>query len=184
MATDVERVTGDGGEQPEHAEETAQTQTEGASEGSDGKKGRKSTKEDFVVADAKHLNAEGALVSAINGDGLLIAVPGPVKSGKKGDENREVLYAGWNIRKHVPLKKSHFADEVTYILYTAFVCKVKAAVLFASAEQKEARARNLQKFGNEKQRKDANKLIKMRAAMKLLTKQLKDDGVDISGLED
>ena len=193
---DVSKVTGDGGQQPDTATRenqpegesatvaTVATDEESNSEANDDKK-QENKKVDFPVADTLYEDADKNVVSAVNGEGLLIAVPRPIfgKPETEGGE-RTVVYAGWNSRKHAPLKKSHFATDVVYIYYQAFVARIKAAILVQSAELKEKRASRLKKFGNDKQRKDANKLIKMREAMKLLTMQLEADGVDLSELDD
>jgi hypothetical protein len=133
-------------------------------------------KVDFVMENAKCRDKDGKVVSAVNKDGLLIAVPMPIKEGDS------VVYAGYDPRRHLPLKKGHFASMVTYIRYQAYVARVKAAILVKSAEEKEKKAANIEKFGDEETRKKAQKLARLREAAKLLEEQLKADGANVDDI--
>jgi len=188
MADETEKVTGDGGQQPEtDAPETtedgqmADGQTEaGENTGEDGDdKPKRSSKEIFAIADAQTVGEDGNLTTAVNADGLLTHVPKPIKDP---NDPKNVLYSGWDVRKHVPLKKNDFVDEVTYIRFQAFRLKVKAAIMLKDAEQKIARADQLAQFGSEAARKNVAKLVVMREALAVLQQSLVDSGVDISSL--
>jgi len=143
-------------------------------------KEEKKGKVDFPIKEAMYRNAEDGVVTAVNGDGLLVAVPVPLKEGK-GDEAK-VIYTGYNIRKHLPLKKSDFACIHTYIRYQAYVARMKALALVKSAEEKEKKASRIEKFGDEATRKKATKVARLREQLAVLEKGLKDEGVDITDL--
>jgi len=141
----------------------------------DEKKTTTSNRVDFPIKETTYRNDKKEIVSAVNGDGLLIAVPKPIK-----DENGKVIYAGFNTRKHNPLKKGDFADEVTYLRHLAFVSRVKAAILLKSAEDKEAKANQMAQYGDEETRKKVQKMARMKEQLATLTQQLQEDGVDTS----
>jgi len=136
------------------------------------KKGRKA----FVIKDVKYRDTEGKIVSAVNSEGLLIAVPSAIKDGEK------VVYAGYDVRRHLPLKKSDFAGLATYMRYQAFVARCKAAILIKSAEEKETKASHIEKFGDEQTRRKVQKVARMREQLEALQKQLETEGVDISSI--
>ena len=130
---------------------------------------------DFVIKDAMYQNENGEVITAVNSDGLLIAVPVPLK-----DETGKIIYAGYNIRKHLPLKKGEFASIVEHIRYQAYVARVKAAILIKSAVEKETKADRIEKFGDDSTRKKAQKFARMREQLAVLETQLVEDGVDIT----
>ena len=130
---------------------------------------------DFPIKDALYRNDEKEVVTAVNGDGVLIAVPKPIK-----DDKGKVVYAGYNTRKHNPLKKGDFSDDVVYLLHQAFVSRVKAAILIKSAEDKEAKANRMAQFGDEQTRKKVQKVARIKEQLAALEAQLTNDGVDIS----
>jgi len=140
--------------------------------------GKKEEKEkgrvDFSIKDAKYRDKDGNVVTAVNGDGLLVAVPVPIK-----DADGKILYAGYNARKHLPLKKSEFASITEYLRYQAFVARIKAAILVKNAEEKEAKANRIEKFGDEATRKKAQRVAKMREQLAALENQLKSEGVNV-----
>lgn len=145
-------------------------------------KGKKDKKEkkvriDFPIADAMYRDKEGNVVTAVNGDGLLVAVPVPLKDG-----TGKIIYAGHNSRKHLPLKKSNFASIAGYIRYQAVIARAKAVTLIKSAEEKEAKASRIEKFGDESTRKKAQKVARMREQLKVLEAGLVEEGVDIDKL--
>jgi len=177
MADDVTKVEGVGSSGGAAQSSGEQTGTTNGNEGQEPAK-VKHEKIDFAIADAQYRNDEGAVVPAVNGDGLLIAVPKPIR-----DEDKKVLYVGFNDRKHKPLKKEHFAGTVEFMLFQAFLSRVKAGRLIKGAEQKEAKAKNLLKFGDDVTRKKVNKLAKMREAIESLQKQLEEEGVDVGELD-
>lgn len=188
MADETEKVSGDAGQQAEteNTENAGQTEAgettgDGDDDGETGKPERKSSKEAFAIADAKTTDKDGNMVTAVNADGLLTHVPKPIKDPA---DATNVLYTGWDVRKHVPLKKNDFVDEVTYIRFQAFRLKVRAAIMLKDAEQKIARADQLSQFGNEAARKKVAKIVAMREALAVLQKSLEDSGVDISSLAD
>lgn len=187
MADETEKVVGDTGQQvecenaenTENAENAEQTEAgENTGEGNE-RAPRKSSKEAFIIADAKIAGENGELITAVNADGLLTHVPKPIKDPA---DPTNVLYSGWDVRKHVPLKKNDFVDEVTYIRFQAFRLKVKAAIMLKDAEQKIARADQLAQFGSEAARKKVAKLVALREGLAVLQKSLEDSGIDISSL--
>lgn len=132
---------------------------------------------DFPTKDAMYKDSEGNIVSAVNEAGLLIAVPVPVK-----DAEGKVVYAGYNNRKHNPLKKTDFASVATFMRFQAHTCRLKAAVLIKAAEEKEKKAERIEKFGDEKTRKAVQRIAKMRENLAALEAQLKGDGIDIENI--
>ena len=132
----------------------------------------------FPIKDAMYRQSKengNAVVTAVNGDGLLIAVPKPLK-----DDAGKIIYAGFNSRKHLPLKKSDFASIVEHIRYQAYIARLKAVALIKSAEEKEAKADRIAKFGDDATRKKAQKVARMREQLKLLEQGLVEEGVDIT----
>ena len=136
---------------------------------------KKSNRTDFSIKDALYRNEEKEVVTAANEDGVLIAVPKPIK-----DESGKVIYAGYNTRKHNPLKKDAFLDDVIYLYHQAFVSRVKAAILIKGAEDKEAKAGRMAQFGDEETRKKVQKMARIKEQLAQLEKQLQEDGVDTS----
>lgn len=137
----------------------------------------KAIKVDFPIKEAVYQDAEGNVVPAYNAEGKLIAVPKPVK-----DETGKVIYAGFNTRKHNPLKKTDFSGLHVYLRFQAFVARVKAAILVKSAVEKEKKADNIERFGDEETRKKVARIARMQETLAELTKQLEDDGIDITGI--
>lgn len=131
---------------------------------------------DFPVKSAKYQDKDGKVVTAINAENLLIAVPKTIKEGDK------VVYAGYDPRKHNPLKKSHFASMSGYLQYQGHVARIRAARLIKIAETKEASAARLLKFGDEQTRKKAAKIAKMREQLAALEKQLTEEGIDVKDI--
>jgi len=174
---DINKVTpeptdseaGDAENTPEENEETTEENEETTEE--------KSGKIEFPVAEAVYKDENGKIVTALNADGLLIAVPKPIR-----DAEGNVVYKGYNIRKHIPLKKSHFAGIVEYMLYQAFTARVRAAILVKGAEEKEKKAARIAKFGDDQTRKKVNKLAKMKEAIEKLQKQLEEDGIELDDI--
>ena len=132
---------------------------------------------DFPIKDAKYRDKDGNVVTAVNADGLLIAVPQPIKDGDK------VIYGGFNTRKYKPLKKGEFASIDTYMRYQAYVSRIRAAVLVKRAVELEAKAVRISKYGDVATRRKVQKVSKMKEQLALLQKQLKEDGVDISEID-
>jgi len=130
---------------------------------------------DFPIADALYRDKDGNIVSAVNADGLLIAVPKPIK-----DADGKIVYAGFDSRKHNTLKKTAFAGIAIHLRYQALMARVRAIILIKGAEEKERKAANVEKFGDEATRKRVQKVARMREQLAALTQQLKDDNVDIS----
>ena len=137
-------------------------------------------KVDFVAKDAQYRQSTedgGAVVSAVNADGLLIAVPKPIK-----DAEGKIVYAGFNVRKHNPLKKDAFVGLAEYLRFQAFVSRVRAAILIKGAEDKEKKAMHIAKFGDEETRKKVARMARMKEQLATLTAQLVEEGVDVSEL--
>lgn len=132
---------------------------------------------DFDVASAMYQNEKGEVVTAINEDGLLIAVPVPIK-----DADGKIVYAGFSTRKHLPLKKSVFAAISSHIRYQAYIARVKAAILIKGAQEKETKADRIEQYGDEATRRKVQKVARMREQLKVLEETLQEDGVDITKL--
>ena len=165
--------------EPTETSDAAAAETTETTETTEEKKSTPS-RVDFSIKEALYRNDKEEVVSAVNGDSLLIAVPKPIKEEKEGKTT--VIYTGFNIRKHNPLKKSDFADEVTYLRHQAFVSRVKAAILLKAAEDKEIKANQMAQYGDEETRKKVQKMARMKEQLATLTKQLQDDGVDTSNI--
>lgn len=142
---------------------------------SEGKK--KKDRIDFPIKDAQYRNNEGQVVSAVNSEGLLLAVPVTI-----ADDSGKILYKGFDVRKHKPLKKTSFAEMTTFLYYQAFIARLHAAKYVKIAEAKEANAKNLGQFANEQTRKKAQKVQKMKEQLAILEKQLSEEGVDVKTL--
>lgn len=174
---DVEKVTvANDGEPQSQADGSndGEPQVDGSTTDDD----KKNSKIAFPLADAVYKDDSGEIVTALNAEGKLIAVPKPIR-----DAEGKVVYAGWNVKKHEPLKKEVFVGVVEFLEYQAFVSRVKAAHLIKAAEAKEIKAKNLRKFGNDSQRRKAAQLLKMREAIQNLEEQLKAEGVEVDSLE-
>ena len=122
------------------------------------------------------LMVDGKLVTAVNADGKLV---NPVVEVKDGDT---VVQAGYNHRIHKPLTKADFADEVGYLRHTAVVARQKGAIMIALADERDARAAQLAKFGDKKTRAKVKKLQRMQEAQAALLATLAESGVDIAEL--
>lgn len=138
---------------------------------------KKKVRIDFPIKDAQFKNDEGKIVSAVDGEGLLLAVPVTLT-----DDDGKVIYKGFDVRKHKPLKKDNFAGMTTFLLYQAHVARFHAGRYIKIAEAKEANAKNLGKFANEQTRKKAQKVQKMKEQLAMLEKQLTEEGVDVETL--
>ena len=129
---------------------------------------------DFPKKAAKYRDKDGNIVTAINAENLLIAVPRKIVDKDNGDV---VLYAGFDSRKHLPLKKTDFASMAFYLQYQGYVARQRAQRLIKTAENKEAAATRLLKYKDEATRKKAAKRDRMRKELAALEKQLEDEGV-------
>jgi len=130
---------------------------------------------DFPKKTAMYRDTEGNVVTAVNAENLLIAVPRTITDPKDRDK---IVYAGFDTRKHLPLKKVDFASMATYLLYQGFIARERAQRLTKIAENKEATATRLLKYKDEATRKKAAKRDRMRKELAALEKQLADNGVE------
>jgi len=131
---------------------------------------------DFPKKSAMYRDKDGNVITALNAEGLLLAVPATILDGEK------VVYSGFDPRKHNPLKKSDFVSMATFLQYQGYVARSRAARLIKVAETKEAAASRLLKFGDEQTRKKAAKIAKMRDQLKALEMQLMEEGIDVSDI--
>lgn len=138
------------------------------------KKVKEKGRHDFPLKDVKMLDETGKLVSAVNKDGLLVAVPKEIKDGEV------VKSPGYDFRIHKPLTKGNFADMATYLEFQGYVARQKANRLIALAEDRGLKADRLRKFGDEDTRKKAMKIARMREQLAQLEKQLTSEGIDVS----
>lgn len=132
---------------------------------------------DFPMKSAMYRDKDGNVVTAINGESLLVAVPKTIMDGEL-----KVVYAGYDSRKHKPLKKSNFASMATYLQYQGYIARLRAHRLVKIAEDKEKKASRLLKFGDEQTRKKAAKISKMRDQLAALEKQLTAEGIDVKDI--
>lgn len=139
------------------------------------KKKKEKGRIDFPIKEAQYRNDKGEVVTAVNEDTLLIAVPIPIK-----DEAGKVLYAGFNPRKHLPLKKGDFAGLAEYLRYQAFIARYKASQLVKLGDEKLTKAKHIEKFGDEETRKKVAKYAKLKEQLEKLQKTLEAEEVDIS----
>ena len=151
--------------------------TDGNGTTTDSKKKKKSKRIDFPKADALYIDAEGNSVTAVNDDKLLVAVPVPIK-----DAEGKVTYAGFNTRKHNPLKKTDFANLQTHLRYQAFISQIRAAVMLKKSAELESKAKRIEKFGDEATRKKVARMAAMKKQLAVLTAQLEEDGIDLEGV--
>ena len=171
MAETVNKVTPETAENAENAE-TA-NDAENVVDAPDDV-AKKNSRIDFPIAEAMYRDDEGNVVTAVNADGKLVAVPKPIKEGD------EIVYTGFDSRKHNGLKKDSFASIATFLRYQALIARIRAIALIKGAEEKERKATNIEKFGDEETRKKVQKVARMKEQLALLTKQLEDDNVDLS----
>lgn len=129
---------------------------------------------DFPKKAAMCRDKDGNVVTAINTEQLLIAVP---KTIVDKDDETKILYAGFDTRKHLPLKKADFASMAFYLQYQGYIARSRAQRLIATAENKEAAAARLLKYKDENTRKKAAKRDRMRKELAVLEKQLEQEGV-------
>jgi len=132
---------------------------------------------DFPKKAAMYRDTEGNVVTAINAENLLVAVPKTIIDPK---DEAKILYAGFDTRKHLPLKKADFASMATYLLYQGFIARERAQRLITTAENKEATAARLLKYKDEATRKKAAKRDRMRKELAVLEEQLKQEEVDVT----
>ncbi len=195
-ATEDGAPVNEAGERPTHGANDDSSDATG-----DGKRKKKDNgKVDFPIANAQYRNADGAVVTAATTEAVtaddgtssdvtkLLAVPRPIfDEGGEVDETtgkKPVLYAGWNHRKHNPLKKDDFVDEAEFVNFQAFTFRIKAAVFMEKAKVAEKRALRLKRFGNQVHRKLVDKIAKMREQLATFEKLAQDENIDIAGLDD
>lgn len=123
-----------------------------------------------VMKDGKP-TGETRITSIVNDDGKLTAVPVTIKDGDT------VIFEGYNPTMHKPLKKEHFADMPTFMLYQAFLLRFRGERMIEIAKKREDRAQHLLKFGDEATRKKAQKYARMKDQMEKLKAQLKAEGI-------
>ena len=128
---------------------------------------------DFPKKTAMYRDTEGKMVTAINAENLLVAVPTRIIDPKDGDK---ILYAGFDTRKHLPLKKADFVSMATYLQYQGFIARERAQRLITIAENKETTAARLLKYKDENTRKKAAKRDRMVKELAALEKQLAEEG--------
>ena len=131
-------------------------------------------------------------LSSASKDGKLIAVPRPIVHNEGDDmktvvcpkKDDTVVFAGYDATMHKPLVKGDFVSEDIYIEWRAFVNRWRAAKLTRFASTLETRADRLRQFGDERTRKKADKLTRMREQMAALEAELKEQGVVLDEDED
>lgn len=175
MAESTQRVTPETAAAPAAVETDTESGTKDDQAAATDAKKEEKGKVDFVTTGAMYRDEDGKIISALNGDNLLIAVPKPIK-----DEAGKIVYGGFNVRKHNPLKKTAFAGLAEFLRFQAFTARVRAVILIKSAEDKEKKAVHIEKFGDEATRKKVARMARMTEQLATLTAQLIEDGVDVS----
>jgi hypothetical protein len=133
------------------------------------KKGR----QDFPKKDAKMVDEGGKVVKGVDNKGLLLVCPKPITDGDK------VVYEGFVMAKHKPLKKADFAGMADFLEFQGFFNRQKAAKLIAVAEDREAKAERIRKYGDEETRRKVEKLQRLKDKLAAYEEQLKADGVEV-----
>lgn len=119
-------------------------------------------RQDFNIDAFKKRNA-----AAVDEEGCLVIIP---------DDK-------FNWRKNNPLKKEQFASEGVFIQYQGLVSQQKSEFYAAKAKELYGKAERLLKFGSEKARKAANKLVKAKDQIKKLREQLLATGMQEAELD-
>jgi len=126
---------------------------------------QKSDKKKEKKAKIADYNVKSAPADIKNDKGLLTKVP---------DD--------FDISKHKPMKKTIFADQATFIESQAVIAEQRANKLLALAKERRERVERLRKFGDEKTRKKADKLARIKKQEAILAKELEELGVDVDEL--
>ena len=150
-------------------------------------KEKKPPKPEFNFSDAKAVlpvigadgkpTGETAVQKAVNENGKLLAPPLTLRDGET------VIYEGWNPKKFKPLSRKDFASDVPFLRFQAHLYDGRIKDLESKRDKKIKQADHLEKFGDDKVRKKAARLQKMRETMATLAKELVDDGVEFSDEE-
>ena len=107
------------------------------------------------LMDTEHLDA----------DGLILTLP----------ESIDIL-------AYKPIKADKFSGKAFHLDYRAVVADAHAAQKTSLAGKLREKAATLRKFGNDKDRKRAERLIAMKAAFAKLAAELEADGVDVGDI--
>lgn len=99
-------------------------------------------------------------------------------TGKK-DANGKLMEipSTWNPKEFKPLSRKEFASDDVFLDFRAQDLELKIERVVKLAKDLRVRASNLRKFGDEKTRKKAAKLQRMREQMAALEKELESEGV-------
>lgn len=141
------------------------------------KDGEKKARKGRVELDySKAVDADGN--SIVNEDGKLTALPLTVGEGDN------VVFEGWNPKKHKPLRKSDFAEEYMYMFFRAHVAQIRADQQAEKAKKLRKQAEQIQQFGDPKTRKKAKKLARMREQLAALEAELAGEGISLEDDEE
>ena len=117
------------------------------------------------------------ITTAIDASGNAI---GLIKDEESGENQLTAIPANWDFEAHKVIPRSSFAQDNHFKRYRANVLRLKAKRLTETAARLEVEAENIERFGNDEQRKQANKMAKQRAAFIEYFEGLKRDGVTLS----
>jgi hypothetical protein len=124
-----------------------------------------------------------ALTDQLNEDGLLTAVPS-TRTVETNDKGKEVeKFDGWSPKDHKPLKRGDFATDDVFLDFRVFVLDHQLWQKQESRDSLAKRADRLRQFGDEKTRKKAAKLSRMREQMAALEAELSEEGIDVDEID-
>lgn len=103
----------------------------------------------------------------------------PIAEGKK---LTEPVPAGFDLKKHNPIKKAHFDKTSQYLRHRAFLNRQKAEVITAQAVEFETKADRMEKFGDEATVKKVKKIERLQGTLTNLTKELEAAGINIQDI--
>lgn len=130
------------------------------------------------VGEGENAIAPGA--SVVNDDGLLLAVPSIIKTDTDDKGKVTEKFVGWNPKAHKPLVRKDFASDDIFLDFRVWCLDLDIKKKTKNRDSLAKRADRLRKFGDEKTRKKAAKLARMREQMAALEAELESDGVDVS----
>lgn len=107
------------------------------------------------------------------------------EGGTKNEEGKHTeAPADFDFGKFKPIKKTDFLSDDIYLDHQENICRAKVDIFTCKADKCARDAAKLRTLGDPATRKKAMKLSKMRESLKELERQLVEDGVDMSLLNE
>lgn len=125
-------------------------------------------------------NAIAIGASIVNEDGLLLSVPSRIAASTDDKGKVTETFIGWDPKSHKPLVRKDFASDDIFLDFRVYCLDIDIIKKTKNRDSLAKRADRLRKFGDEKTRKKAAKLARMREQMAALEAELESDGVDVS----